>query len=73
MNYNEFEDSNGEVWRFDYDDRRVYHVGAELEMMQNGDCTDTNGYYARDFADAISLLMEYGYIDEVDPYQVNIR
>ena len=44
-----FADSHGELWCFSRDEDRVFHIGAELEMITNQKewGTDfTNGFYA---------------------------
>ena len=47
-------DTLGEIWY--WDGRRVYHLGAEIEMIMNGEDATKNGYPADTLEEAKGWL-----------------
>lgn len=52
-----FADHNGEIWCFDPGQERVFHVGAEIEMMvAYEDPYNNNGYQAATLKEAFEQV-----------------
>jgi hypothetical protein len=54
MTLNYIYDSLGELWI--WDGRRVFHVRAEIEMLENGEDASENGYPASTIEEAEKWL-----------------
>lgn len=53
-------DALAEEWV--YDGKRVYHFGAELEFIRDGENPLDNGYGCSSYAEAMQILNEGGYM-----------